>query len=85
MLSFGRAAHERAAAGYVPLTQLALTADVAGRRDEAIALARRALADREPPFMLFARHFLDFVPLRSDHRFASLVQALDTLPPFTNE
>ncbi len=24
----------------------------------------------------------DFVPLRSDHRFASLVQALDTLPPF---
>jgi TolB-like protein/Tfp pilus assembly protein PilF len=74
----------RAGATYVPLTMLALTADRAGRRDEAIDLARRALADREPPFLLFARHFSDFAPIRRDPQFVSLVRELDALPPLQN-
>lgn len=76
---------ERAATTYVPLTQLVLTADMAGRRDEAIELARRALADREPPFVLFARHFADFASIRRDPRFAAIVGELDALPPLPED
>jgi hypothetical protein len=56
---------------------LILSADAAGDRDEALAYARKALADREPPFILLSRHWPDFAGLRQDARFAALLTALE--------
>jgi adenylate cyclase len=67
---------ERAAAGYIPATQLALSADAAGDREQALAYARQALDDREPPFLLLARHWPDFAGLRQDARFRALLDEL---------
>jgi TolB-like protein/predicted Zn-dependent protease len=68
---------QRAAAGYIPLTQLSLTADAAGDRNQALAYARQALDQREPPFVLLARHWPEFRELRQDARFAALLRELD--------
>src|SRR5438034_2448277 len=68
---------ERAAAAYVPLTDLAITAEAAGQHEEAIAFARRAWDDRETPFILHARHFPDFRWLRSDPRCAAILREMD--------
>ena len=57
---------ERATRIYVPFAHLVLTADAAGHREEAIAFARRAWDEREPPFIFWARHFPQFRPLHSD-------------------
>ena len=54
-----------------------LSADAAGDRDEALVYARQALADREPPFILLARHWPDFAGLRQDPRFAALLKQLE--------
>ena len=48
---------DRGSRGYVSPSHLALTADAAGLRDQAIAFARRAWDEREPSFILWARHF----------------------------
>jgi hypothetical protein len=56
---------------------LILTADAMGDRDEAIARAERALAEREPSFVMLARHFPDFQVLREDPRFVAILRQLD--------
>jgi TolB-like protein/Tfp pilus assembly protein PilF len=67
----------RAPRAYVPLTYLALTADAAGQHEEAMALARRAWDEREPTFILHARHFPEFRALRADPRFAAILREMD--------
>jgi hypothetical protein len=47
---------DRAAHTYLSETELILAADAAGDRDLAIRSAERAWADREPMFILLARH-----------------------------
>jgi Flp pilus assembly protein TadD len=68
---------DRAASGYVPSTQLILTADAMGDREEALRNAERALAEREPPLVMLARHFPDFQDLRQDPRFVAILRAMD--------
>jgi TolB-like protein/Flp pilus assembly protein TadD len=67
----------RAATGFIPATQLILSADAAGDREEALAYARKALDDREPPFILLTRHWPEFAGLRQDPRFAALLDELE--------
>jgi TolB-like protein len=68
---------DRRARGYVSASHLALTAEAAGDREEAIAFARRAWDEREPPFILWARHFPQFRPLHSDSRFTAILREMD--------
>jgi serine/threonine protein kinase/tetratricopeptide (TPR) repeat protein len=72
---------ERVPRVYVPLTYLALTADAAGHHDEALAFARRAWDEREPPFILHARHFPEFRLMRSDPRFAAILREMNEVVP----
>jgi adenylate cyclase len=67
----------RAATRYVPLAVLASAAASGGRLDDAIALARRAWDDREPTFMLWARHYHEYKGLRDDPRFQAILQEMD--------
>jgi TolB-like protein/Tfp pilus assembly protein PilF len=67
----------RAAKGYIPLTQLTITAFAAGDCELALAYAQQALEEREPPFLLMSRHWPDFADLRKDPRFAAIVRHLD--------
>jgi hypothetical protein len=62
---------------YVPLTNLVLTAEAAGQHEEALAFARRAWDEREPPFILHARHFPEFRTLRLDPRFAAILREMN--------
>jgi TolB-like protein len=68
----GRAPH-----AYVPGAQLALAASAAGLSEEALAHARRAWADREPPFILLARRFPEYAALRADPRFQEILGEMD--------
>jgi len=52
-------------------------AEAAGHRDLAIAYAQRAWADREPMFLLFARHFPEWRSIRSDPRFQVILREMD--------
>jgi len=47
------------------------------QHEEAIAFARRAWAEREPPFILWARHFPQYRPLHADPRFAAILSEMD--------
>jgi predicted Zn-dependent protease len=69
---------QRASRGYVPAAHLALTAEAAGQHENAIAFARCAWDEREPPFILWARHFPLYRPLHSDPRFASILLEMDS-------
>ena len=69
---------ERASKGYVPAAHLALTAEAAGEHENAIAFARRAWDEREPPFILWARHFPPYRTLHSDSRFAAILREMDS-------
>jgi TolB-like protein/Tfp pilus assembly protein PilF len=69
---------DRASRGYVPTSHLVLTAEAAGQREEAMALARRAWDEREPPFILHARHFPEYGTMRSDQRFAAILREMDS-------
>ena len=69
---------DRASRSYVPAAHLALTAEAAGQREEALAFARRAWGEREPPFILEARHFPEFRTLRSDPRFRAILREMDS-------
>jgi serine/threonine-protein kinase len=68
---------ERASRAYVPLTYLALTAEASGQHEEAMSFARRAWDEREPPFILHARHFPEFRRLRSDPRFVAILREMN--------
>jgi TolB-like protein/Tfp pilus assembly protein PilF len=67
----------RAAAGYVPNAYLALSAAAAGRQDEAIAYARAAWEDREPPFILRGRRYPQWRPLHADARFQAILREME--------
>jgi serine/threonine-protein kinase len=64
---------DRASRAYVSLSHLALTAEAAGEHEEALAFARRAWDEREPAFIIHARHFPEFRTLHSDPRFATIL------------
>ena len=68
---------DRARRAYVPLTYLILTAEAAGHHEEAMAFARRAWDEREPPFILHARHFPEYRTLHTDPRFAAILREMD--------
>jgi Flp pilus assembly protein TadD len=80
-LAEARALHrelmDRASRGYVSASHLALTADAAGLHEEALAFARQAWDEREPSFILWARHFPQYRTLHSDPRFASILREMD--------
>jgi serine/threonine-protein kinase len=69
---------ERASRTYVPSAHLVLTAEAGGQHEEALAFARLAWDEREPPFILHARHFPDYRTLRSDPRFAAILREMDS-------
>ena len=64
-------------AGYVSASHLALTAEAAGQHEEAMAFARRAWDEREPSFILWARHFPPYRTLHSDPRFAAILREMN--------
>jgi hypothetical protein len=68
---------DRVSRGYVSPAHLARTAEAAGEREEAIAYAGRAWDEREPSFILWARHFPQYRPLHSDPRFAAILREMD--------
>jgi tetratricopeptide (TPR) repeat protein len=68
---------DRASRGYVSASHMALTAEAAGDREEAMAFARRAWDEREPPFILWARHFAHYRTLHSDPRFAAILREMN--------
>ena len=74
---------ERASRTYVPLAHLVLTAEAAGQHEEALSFARRAWDEREPPFILSARHMPEYRTLHSDPRFAAILREMDS--PEENE
>ena len=69
---------DRASRGYVSPAHLALTAEAAGEREAAMAFARRAWDEREPSFILWARHFPQYRTLHSDPRFAAILREMDS-------
>jgi adenylate cyclase len=69
---------DRASSAFVPLTYLVLTAEAAGQHEEAMAFARRAWDEREPTFILHARHFPEYRTLHSDPRFATILREMDS-------
>jgi TolB-like protein/Tfp pilus assembly protein PilF len=72
---------QRSKTQYIPCAQLALCAEAAGDREAAIGYAERAWQDREPPFILLARHFPDFRTLRDDPRYVAIIAAMDAASP----
>jgi tetratricopeptide (TPR) repeat protein len=68
---------DRASRGYVPSTHLAVTAQAIGEHDHALAYARRAWADREPPFILLARQHVTFRSLRQVPAFQEILREMD--------
>ena len=67
----------RAAERYVAQAYLALSAAAAGRPDDAMSHARAAWDDREPPFILFARHFPHWRPLHADPRMQAILREMN--------
>jgi TolB-like protein/Flp pilus assembly protein TadD len=69
---------DRASRSFVSPSHLALTAEAAGQHEEAIAFARRAWDDREPSFIIWARHFPQYRTLHADPRFAAILREMDS-------
>jgi len=69
---------DRASRGHICAAHLSITAEAAGQREKAIAFARGAWDEREPPFVLWARHFPQYRTLRSDPRFAAILCEMDS-------
>lgn len=67
----------RAERAYLPHAGLIGAAEAAGHRDLAIQYAERAWAEREPLFILLARHFPEFGEVRSDPRFQAILREMD--------
>ena len=76
-LALHREMIDRASRIYVSPAHLALTAEAAGHHEEAIAFARRAWDEREPSFILWARHFPQYRTLHRDPRFAAILREMD--------
>jgi serine/threonine-protein kinase len=70
---------DRASRGYISAAHLAIAAEAAGLREEAVAYARRAWEEREPPFILWARHFPQFRSLDADPRFTAILHEMDAV------
>jgi serine/threonine-protein kinase len=81
-LAEARALHrelmDRGSRIYVSPGHLALTAEAAGEREEAMAFSRRAWEEREPSFILWARHFPLYRTLHSDPRFAAILREMNS-------
>ena len=76
-LALHRELMDGASRGYISATHLALTAEAAGQREEAMAFARCAWDEREPSFILWARHFPPYRTLHSDPRFAAILREMN--------
>ena len=76
-LALHRELMDRASRGYVSASHLALTSEAAGQREEAMTFARRAWDEREPAFILWARHFPLYRTLHSDPRFAAILREMN--------
>ena len=83
-LSLHRELIDRAPRRYVSPTHLALMAEAAGQHEEGISFARRAWDEREPSFILWARHFPQYRSLHPDPRFAAILREMDS-PAATDE
>ncbi len=70
---------DRASLGYIPLFPMALTAAAAGEHEQALDFAERAWQEREPGFLLYARHFTDYGWFRQQPRFTAILRELDAL------
>jgi hypothetical protein len=70
---------DRAAVGYIPLFQLALSAAAAGEHEQALDFAERAWHEREPGIFLFARYWTDYDWFRQQPRFLAILRELDAL------
>jgi hypothetical protein len=68
---------ERSSHTYVASAHLALTAEAAGQHEEALGYARRAWDEREPAFILWARHFPQYRQLHADPRFAAILREMN--------
>ena len=62
---------------YASPSHLALTAEAAGERGVALAFARRAWDDRDPNFILWARHFPHYRSLHADPQFVAILQDMN--------
>lgn len=67
----------RAGREYVPNGVLLTAAEAAGHRDQAIQYATRAWAEREPAFIVSARHYPEIREVRSDPRFQAILREMD--------
>jgi serine/threonine-protein kinase len=76
-LTLHRELIDRTSRSYVSPSHLALTAEAAGQHEEAMAFVRRAWDEREPSFILWARHFPQYRALHSDARFAAILREMD--------
>ena len=68
---------DRAQRQYASPSHLALTAEAAGERGVALAFARRAWDERDPNFILWARHFPPYRTLHADPQFAAILQEMN--------
>jgi len=68
---------DRAPRQYASPSHLALTAEAAGERGAALAFARRAWDDRDPNFILWARHFPHYRTLHADPQFVAILHEMN--------
>src|SRR5260370_39859274 len=69
---------DRASRNYVPASHLTLPAEAAGRREEALAFARRAGDEREPPFILPPRPFAEAPTLHSEPQHTEVLPEMES-------
>ena len=77
-----REVETRSAREYVQPSMLALAAASVGEMDQAISFTEQALRDKDPFFVMLARTWPVYAPLRADPRFLKIVSQLH-LPGWT--
>jgi TolB-like protein/Tfp pilus assembly protein PilF len=75
-LAIYREVEERSAREYVQPSMLAPAAAAIGNIDQAIAMAQRALTDKDPLFVMLARTWPAYDQLRTNPRFGEIVRQL---------